>query len=322
MIEYHKVCEELLKFLPERTKDVVSRRFGVGKGKKETLDAIGKKYDITRERVRQIEQEGIRKIKKKVEEHTDVYSGIKSKIDFFGGLKKEEALLEALADNPLHQNCILFLLNISNEFMRVSESKDFHALWMRKEKNLEDAKNEIKSVYTKLKKENRPLSFSEIKENSSVSEEKLVSYLEISKKIVQNSEGYFGIYDWPEIRPKGIKDKAYITLKKIGKPLHFREIASALGEKTNPQTTHNELIKDPRFVLVGRGVYALAQWGYTPGEVKEVIRSILEKEGALPRNEIITKVTKQRIVKKNTVVQNLSNKKYFIRTPDGKYTLA
>lgn len=322
MSEYYKVCEELLEFLPERTKNIVSRRFGVSGKEKETLDAIGKEYEITRERVRQIEKEGMRKIKKKAEGYRDIFNDIEDKLDFFGGIKREDKFLSALADSSASRNAVFFLLHIGGAFTRLSENKDFHALWMKDKKAFSETKKEIEEAYNKLKKVKKPLLLSQIKGDRGISEEKLISYLEISKKIVQNEEGEFGIFNWPEIRPKGIKDKAYITLKKAGRPLHFREIASALGEKVNPQTTHNELIKDPRFVLVGRGVYALTQWGYTPGEVKEVIRGILEKEGALPRNEIIEQVTKQRIVKKNTVVQNLSNKKYFIRTPDGKYTLA
>jgi len=322
MSKYHKVCEELLRFLPERTKDIVSRRFGIGGKEKETLDGIGRDYEITRERVRQIEKEGIRKIKNKAEGYGDVFHELRKKIDFFGGIKREDVLLGALSEETVDQNCVFFLLNIDEKLTRVPESKDFYPFWRSDENAFTEAKKEIEKAYEKLKKENRPLTLSEIKGKRDVVDEKLLSYLEISKKVVQNDEGEFGIFNWPEIKPKGIKDKAYIILNKKGEPLHFREIASALGDDANPQTTHNELIKDPRFVLVGRGVYALSKWGYTPGEVKEVIRDILEKEGALPKEEIISQVTKQRIVKKNTVVQNLSNKKYFIRTPDGKYTLA
>ncbi len=322
MPEYHKVCEDLLEFLPTRTKDIVSRRFGIGGKEKETLDAIGKEYGITRERVRQIEKEGIRKIKKKAEGYLSVFYDLREKIDFFGGIKREDSFLAALTNDSRHKNCAFFLLNIDETLTRVPENKEFYAFWKKEGKCLEQAKKEIERAYEKLEKENKTLSFSEIKGERDVADEKLFSYLEISKKVVRNEEGEFGIYDWPEIRPKGIKDKAYITLAREGKPMHFREIANSLGEGANPQTTHNELIKDPRFVLVGRGVYALAKWGYSPGEVKEVIKDILKKEGALPKEEIISQVTKQRIVKKNTVVQNLSNKKYFIRTPDGKYTLA
>ena len=60
-------------------------------------------------------------------------------------------------------------------------------------------------------------------------------------------------------------------MRKHGSPMHFREateaIAKTFGKKVNDATCHNELIKDSRFVLVGRGLYALTEWGYKRHEV-------------------------------------------------------
>ncbi len=322
MFEYNKICEELLALLPGRTKKIVSRRFGLFNKERETLEFIGKEYNITRERVRQIEKDGVRQIKKKVGDYKEVFSFFDKEIDKFGGLKKEDSFVNILNKNNECENCIVFLLNISNSLSRISENENYYSLWIKEKDSLKKAQKEIEKVVKRLKKENKLLSFSELLEKADVPEDFLYSYLEISKRVVQNKEGLFGINIWPEINPKGIKDKAYLIFKKAGKPLHFREVSSSLGKNANPQTTHNELIKDSRFVLVGRGVYALREWGYMPGEVKEVIREILKKEGALDKKDIIIQVERQRIVKKNTIIQNLSNKKYFIRTPDGKYTVA
>jgi hypothetical protein len=85
------------------------------------------------------------------------------------------------------------------------------------------------------------------------------------------------------------------------------------------QTVHNELIKDSRFVLVGRGVYALKEWGYEPGQVKDIITKILRENGPLTQGEILERVSKQRLVKENTILLNLSNKKNFLRDSQGKY---
>ena len=150
---------------------------------------------------------------------------------------------------------------------------------------------------------------------------------EITKKIAMNSFGEIGLRDWPEIKPRGVKDKAYIVFKKEGKPLHFNQVTeeikkSGLGEMVFVQTVHNELIKDPRFILVGRGIYALSEWGYYPGQVKDVISKIIKEERKpLTKEEILEKVLKQRLVKENTILLNLSNKKYFLRNPQGKYTV-
>ena len=120
-----------------------------------------------------------------------------------------------------------------------------------------------------------------------------------------------------------MRDYAFLVIRKHGSPIHFREVAKQIttmfNKKAHVATTHNELIKDPRFVLVGRGLYALAEWGYTPGVVRDVIRTVLEKNGPLSKEEVIDKVMKERYVKENTIVVNLQNPKYFRRDKDGKY---
>ena len=70
---------------------------------------------------------------------------------------------------------------------------------------------------------------------------------------------------------------------------------------------------------MGRGLYGLAEWGYTDGVVKDVIIDILKKHGALKREDLVSKVLKERHVKENTVLVNLQNKSFFSRRPDGTY---
>jgi len=156
------------------------------------------------------------------------------------------------------------------------------------------------------------------------------SYLEVSKKIQANQENQLGLVEWPEIKPKGVRDRALLAFKKHGKPLHFTEVAKMIdklnfnvpNKRTYPQTVHNELIKDTRFVLVGRGTYALADWGYTPGTIKEVIAKLLkDSNGPIHKDEIVDKVLAQRLVAKNTVLMNLNNKTYFDKDSNNKYFL-
>jgi len=110
-----------------------------------------------------------------------------------------------------------------------------------------------------------------------------------------------------------------LVFKKVGNPLHFREVTNLI-ENAHLQTVHNEIIKDSRFVLVGRGIYALSEWGYYPGQVKEVILKILkESEKPLKKEEILEKVLSQRLVKENTILLNLSDKKYFLKDSLGRY---
>jgi len=130
----------------------------------------------------------------------------------------------------------------------------------------------------------------------------------------------YGLREWPEVNPKGIKDKIYLLLKKAGEPLHFTDVAKGI-EGSLVQTVHNELIRDPRFVLIGRGIYALKNWGYIEGDVKDVISNIIGSESRpLTKQEILDRVMKQRHIKENTVLMNLSNKRYFSRDDQGRYT--
>ena len=125
-----------------------------------------------------------------------------------------------------------------------------------------------------------------------------------------------------------MKDKAHLVLKKEKSPKHFAEIAKLInvagfqGKKANIQTVHNELIKDARFVLIGRGIYALSEWGYKPGTVKEVLVDILKKSSKpLSKSAILSRVMDARLVKENTVLLNLNNSKTFIKNKDGTYSL-
>ena len=112
-------------------------------------------------------------------------------------------------------------------------------------------------------------------------------------------------------------------------PKHFTEIAKLInqsgfsGKKANIQTVHNELIKDKRFVLIGRGIYALKEWGYDKGTVADVISKVLKKAGEpLHRDEIVKRVLKSRQVKETTILLNLQGKPQFKRTAKATYTLA
>ena len=146
----------------------------------------------------------------------------------------------------------------------------------------------------------------------------------MSKTISKNPLGEWGKTSSPNIHTRGVKDYAYLIMRKHGSPMHFREVADAItktfNRKTHYATCHNELIKDPRFILVGRGLYALAEWGYKPGIAREVIRDILKKDGPLSKEEVIEKVMKERYFKKNTILVNLVNPKYFKKNKTGLYT--
>jgi hypothetical protein len=151
-------------------------------------------------------------------------------------------------------------------------------------------------------------------------------WLELSKLIDKNQLGEWGKSGSANINAKGMRDYAYLVIRRHGSPIHFREVAKLITElfkkKAHVATTHNELIKDPRFVLVGRGLYALSEWGYMSGVVKDVIKNLIQKNGPLTKDEIVKKVLKERYVKENTIMVNLQNPKFFKKNKDGKYEIA
>ena len=273
--EYNKICFDLLEGLDERQKNVVSRRFALGQKEKETLESIGRGFGICRERVRQIEKLGLKKVQKKVEKYKTVFASFTNYLNSFGGFKKESVLLEELGGK--YKNEVFFLLSLKNSFERVKEGKDFYSLWVVDKKPFFQAKDTVNSLVKNLQNRKKLISLKEIKEIVSEKEKVLTSCLEISKKIQENDKGLYGLSDWPEINPKGIKDKAYLVFKDAGAPLHFSQV-SELIRGSNVQTVHNELIKDNKFVLIGRGIYALSEWGYNPGQIKDVIERALKKQ--------------------------------------------
>jgi len=348
---YSKICADLISDLKERENEIISRRFALNGLERETLESIGQDFGISRERVRQIQTVAMEKIKPKLSQYQKVFQSFLEYFKKFGNLRKEKiALFELGGEN--WKNEVYFLLTLQKPFQRFLENHDFYSFWTINQDSLKRAKETLEFLFQRLLNLGKPVTLNEISSFLSLEETVLTSYLEISKKIQKvnehsfistlrsarlgeedkssssafaaarlNKEGLYGLKDWPEINPRGIKDKAYLVFKKIGKPLHFQEVTNLI-ENAHLQTVHNELIKDSRFVLVGRGIYALSEWGYEPGQVKEVILKILkESKKPLKKEEILEKVLSQRLVKENTILLNLSNKKYFLRDSQGKYKI-
>ena len=55
--------DEVLDTLTEREQKVLRLRFGMNDGRARTLEEVGKEFDVTRERIRQIEAKALRKLR-------------------------------------------------------------------------------------------------------------------------------------------------------------------------------------------------------------------------------------------------------------------
>lgn len=326
---YQNITEEILSDLKPRTREVLVRRFGLRTGEKETLQTIGEDHGITRERIRQIEGGGLRQVKPQKEHFDPVFDFFGNQLQVAGGVREEDNYLSILGPSS-QKNYIFFLLVLEDNFERFKESDLFYTLWTNNPSLLKAAQEAVDYLASNLEKEGRPVEDRELEKTLEIEPNFLFSILSVSKKISKGPQGLWGLSDWSTINPRGTKDRSYIVLKEVKKPLHFREIAQIINkgnifpDKVNihPQTVHNELIKHGEFVLVGRGTYALREWGYRPGTVEEVIAHILEKRGPMDREQLVKEVLKRRMVKKNTVLLNLRNEDQFVQDEKERYRLA
>lgn len=344
---YANLFYQMLEDLSPRAQDVMIKRFGFDGNKRQTLEKIGQLYGITRERVRQIISSTLLDFKKS--KKTDVLKPLE---EISENLLREhghameqghfiEMFKQKVGDEKLHVNHLDFVMTLSDKFSDINEDASRCKGWKIKDFSDDRTYQVVKKFCEILESKKQPLAEDEalnvITEHEDIKQmpedlvknrKAVLAYLKLSKSVLKNPFGEWGLSSWSEVQPKSIKDKAYLVLKKTKKPLHFRNITEAINAKqfssrtANVQTVHNELIKDKRFVLVGRGIYALTQWGYMPGTVIEVLENVLrDAKAPLTKDEIVTRVSKQRLVKKNTIVLALQNKEKFSRVSEGLYKL-
>lgn len=327
------VLESLLKQLPERSQAIIKSRFGLGVEQPQTLEKTGEMFGITRERVRQIITDSIKKISQK-KDHPDFTkaqsvlfftisqnSGIMKEIDVINKFSQgEEAEANAL---KFFSSCLPSGLFLENEEVEKS--------WVLDKAVVEKVVRIKMAAEAILLEEKRPLKedvlVNKIQgkiKDVSLTQKEIINFLQVLKEIRPNKFKKWGLANWQEINPKGTREKIYAILQEKGQPLHFSQIAKLidrfqLGKKpAHPQTIHNELIKNSQFVLIGRGIYALKEWGYCEGTVRDVLKQILKNSAKpLPKEDILNAVFKLRQVKKATVLINLNSQDIFVKENNG-----
>lgn len=340
VLDLDELLNNLFLVLTEKEATVIKKRFALQGSQKQTLEKIGKHFNVTRERIRQIESIALGKLRRTVrttrlEEVNDL---AKSILQAHGGVMAESGLISAvllrIQDSKDVDGSVLRLsFSIDTELQRGSKSNTFWPFWRLESLVMDDITLIVNNIVKILKKRKSCMQTDELVsaiqslnlfEGRVPSRELIVSCLSIDERLKEISEGW-GLTDWRFVRPRSIRDKVEIILKKTGEPLHFMEIANRIREaefdhkNVTVQAVHNELIRYPQFVLVGRGLYALREWGYEPGTVADVIEKILEEKGPLSKKEIISEVAKQRTVKVGTISLNLQKMPYFKRVGRAVY---
>lgn len=333
---FSQLLRDFSEIFTSRTKEIVSSRFGLSGGKTKTLEEIGKEYGITRERVRQILASAFSLVKQRRDNpyYLEAVSRIESVLAEYNGILPSDELFAILSgDDKRERGAIRFFLECMKTVEEEKENSVRPRVFVSAGFPFSDWEKSFSVAAAVLRDAGTALDADELyaraaKRGLPVGRKVFFNYLAASSSIRKNAFGRFGFSNSSEICPRGTREKAYLVLKMNGRPLHFKDIAARIdeiglqknGRKTHPQTVHNELIKDQKFVLVGRGLYALSEWGYSRGTVREVLEGILASSAApMKRERILEEVLRVRRVKRSTVVINLNA--FFEKVGKDGYTI-
>lgn len=337
-----KILEDIFLVLTLKEKEVIIKRFSLNNEPRQTLEKIGQQFSVTRERIRQIEKIALGKLRRTLENTKlmEVARLGKEILGARGGLCLESTLVSEIlqklsSTSDLDSHIVKLALAISQEFAYGEKNGVFHPFWMMKHLEESELVAIADAAFHLLAKKKDVVSTAEFvaeaeaslqEKGNKVSCEMLAELTAVDVRFKQVKEG-IGLMQWRHINPKSIRDKAYIVLKRGGKPLHFVEIANSIAEAAfdkkmvTTQAVHNELIRDEHFVLVGRGLYGLKEWGYKKGTVADIIEDLLRKKSPMSKQEIMAGVLKQRHVKKGTISLNLQKNAQFVRVGRAMYSL-
>jgi DNA-directed RNA polymerase delta subunit len=320
----------------EREREIIARRFGLN-DRKETLEQIGELLGITRERVRQLEKAILIRLKIAAEEGMPEVEKLERHfirhLHEMGRAARVSDLTDRVSKTTTERDRahVAFVAELAPHLTTISENDNYHhgvaiAEHHKDEKSL---RGNVDRVVKTVKEHGSTLSIDDLHNKLDYEHPDHVRALASLSKNLANLRDTWGLTKWPTVNPKNIRDKIYVILQDNKKPMHFSEIADAIKKSdfkrkdVTTQAIHNELIKDKRFVLIGRGIYALNEWGYSKGTVADIISDILKKEGApLHRDEIVKRVLKHRHVKETTILLNLQSKPQFKRVAKATYILA
>lgn len=318
----------------EREREIIARRFGLF-DRKETLEQIGELLGITRERVRQLEKAVVTKLRQtgtNLPGITEVETTLLEALTTVGESARITTLSSLLtAENTrTDQSRLAFLTELCPNISVINEDDNyFQAAGNAKVHDTAAIKKEVEKIVDAVKTFGKPVETKELTKLVAMSSDAYVASLASTSKKLATLNGRWGLVKWPTVNPKNIRDKIYVILSENKKHMHFNEIAEAIKgsdfkrKDVTTQAIHNELIKDKRFVLIGRGIYALKEWGYDKGTVADIITAVLkDAKQPLHRDEIVKRVLKSRFVKETTILLNLQSKPQFKRVAKATYDLS
>jgi hypothetical protein len=294
-INPENLLHELFSDVDERTMNVISRRYGLLDGEAETLASIGESYNVTRERIRQIQSKAIKRfgrkisskryeptlllIEENIRNHSHIITDEEADILVPEIIKSKKydgsSVMNLLCDLGLYKTCNL---------------KGF-TYYTVKSDHLEPALL-IPSVIKLLKRSSKPISMenliNEVKKNKKVNAKPeilsavLIKVGETDPRIEQISNQYI------LSRSTTSRNIALITkiLEDENIPLHFTEIASRVNDQLpkslslDVRRIHGILIESDCFSHTGqRGTYALTLWGFRKDSTLQIAKECILNAG-------------------------------------------
>lgn len=341
-LDLQHTIDDLFLVLTSKEKEVTVKRFALDNGDRWTLERIGGKFGVTRERIRQIEKIALSKLRRTAQNTKlrVVYDLSLKMLNQRGGLSTEDALVNELIaalrlTGSADANILRLALTLQPELGKIPRTDSNETYYHLKNVTEKEVQMVIRKAYHVLEKKGdvvpegkllSDLALTLAQEDIHVTPEFMLSAISTDPRF-KKMEGGYGLMIWRHVNPRSIRDKSYIILKKHQKPLHFTEIADRIRaaafdrKSVTMQAVHNELIRYEQFVLVGRGLYGLKEWGYTRGNVSEIIEDLLAKKSPLSKQDITTGVLRQRMVKKGTISLNLQKNPHFVRVGRALYSL-
>ncbi len=320
----------------EREREIITRRFGLY-DRRETLEQIGELLGITRERVRQLEKTILIKLKNsaktgKITVVNSLEKIIVRKLIDLGRVARVQDLADSIigrASTQRERSYIAFIAELAPGLVVIGENDNyFHSVGILEYGDIKKIRSEVDNIVATIKKNGEPMTAEQLHDQLTYEHPNYVRALASVSKLLAHLKDNWGLVKWPTVNPKNIRDKIYVILAENNKPMHFSEIAGSIKDSSfkrknvTTQAIHNELIKDSRFVLIGRGIYALDSWGFGKGTVADIISDVLKKSSEpLHRDEIVKRVLKSRQVKETTILLNLQSKPQFKRVAKATYAL-
>lgn len=278
--------KDILLYCKPKERLILVKKFGLDGGKEVALQRIGRDYDLSRERVRQIEAQALMRFRRLIVGN-DTYMSVleegKKILEVHGGILGADTL----AAKIINKN----LFKFSKQELKLILISDFDITYLRRNRAI-DKSFYIEPLYEDLlikltlftleyfkkRGESQDIyEFISLLKDEFSSETKEVAFLKNDlfymsffnvMREIRMFDGKIGLKEFEDINPKTIKLKILYTMRRLNKPIHYQELPTKIlewfpTEMTKVTTIHNELVKNNDiFVNLGIGTYGLKERGF------------------------------------------------------------